>query len=306
MGPVTAHPLTHSWKIAASAELEMLSSDCGQNRMKKGECLVGERPHKERADIILVRRGLAPSQQKAQALIMAGLIVCGGQKIAKPGQLIETNQELTCVERIPYVSRGGLKLAGALDAFKISVKGKIAADLGTSTGGFTDCLLQRGVKKVYAVDVDTRQMNCHLRQDSRVIPIEKNARYLTRDDFEEQLNIVTLDLSFISVLKVLPALADFLGRGKLLALIKPQFEVGRGQVGKKGIVRDPALHGEVLAKVIGEASNLGFKLRGLTRSSIRGQKGNREFFVYWALSQDSLSESEVENMIKREVWDEKN
>jgi len=284
----------------------MQASDCKQNIMKKGGCPLGERSPKERADIVVVSRGLAPSRQKAQALIMAGLIVCRGQKITKPGQLIGIDQELSCLERIPYVSRGGMKLAGALDAFKISVKEKIAADLGASTGGFTDCLLQRGAKKVYAVDVDTRQMDWRLRQDPRVILIEKNARYLTRDDFEEQLDIVTLDLSFISVLKVLPALADFLGKGKLLALIKPQFEVGKGQVGKKGIVRDPALHEEVLARISEESDKIGFKLRGLTRSSIRGQKGNREFFVYWSRGRDSLSTSEIENMIKREVWDEKN
>jgi 23S rRNA (cytidine1920-2'-O)/16S rRNA (cytidine1409-2'-O)-methyltransferase len=274
--------------------------------MKKGGCPLGEHSPKERADVVVVSRGLAPSRQKAQALIMAGLIVCRGQKITKPGQLIGIDQELSCLERIPYVSRGGMKLAGALDAFKISVKEKIAADLGASTGGFTDCLLQRGAKKVYAVDVDTRQMDCRLRQDARVILIEKNARYLTRDDFGEQLDIVTLDLSFISVLKVLPALADFLGKGKLLALIKPQFEVGKGQVGKKGIVRDPALHEEVLARISEQSDKIGFKLRGLTRSSIRGQKGNREFFVYWSRGRDSLSKSEIENMVKREVWDEKN
>jgi 23S rRNA (cytidine1920-2'-O)/16S rRNA (cytidine1409-2'-O)-methyltransferase len=285
----------------ALTKLGILSSDLDQKKMKRGE-----RPRRERADLVIVSQGLASSWQKAQALIMAGLIVCGGQKIAKPGQLIEIDQELSCLGKILYVSRGGLKLAGALDAFKISVKEKIAADLGASTGGFTDCLLQRGAKKVYAVDVDTRQLDCRLRQDPRVILIEKNARYLARDDFEEQLNIVTLDLSFISVLKVLPALADFLGRGKLLALIKPQFEVGRGEVGKKGIVRDPALHEEVLARVIEESGKIGFKLRGLTRSSIRGQKGNREFFVYCSLGQDSLSKSEIENMIKWEVWDEKN
>jgi len=284
----------------------MQASDCKQNIMKKGGCPLGEHSPKERADVVVVSRGLAPSRQKAQALIMAGLIVCRGQKITKPGQLIGIDQELSCLERIPYVSRGGMKLAGALDAFKISVKEKIAADLGASTGGFTDCLLQRGAKKVYAVDVDTRQMDCRLRQDARVILIEKNARYLTRDDFGEQLDIVTLDLSFISVLKVLPALADFLGKGKLLALIKPQFEVGKGQVGKKGIVRDPALHEEVLARISEQSDKIGFKLRGLTRSSIRGQKGNREFFVYWSRGRDSLSKSEIENMVKREVWDEKN
>jgi len=261
---------------------------------------------KERADKIVVSRGLAEDCQKAQALIMAGLVYAEGQRIEKPGQRIGSDQEIFLKEKMPYVSRGGVKLAEALDAFNISARGKVAADLGASTGGFTDCLFQRGVRKVYAVDVDIRQIDWRLRKDSRLILIEKNARYLKMEDFDEELDIVTTDLSFISVLKVLPAIREFLGKGKLLSLLKPQFEVGKHQVGKKGIVRDPLLHEEVLDKIIREAHKIGFRLEGLTRSSIPGLKGNREFFTCWSLGGKSLSMKETQRLIKEVVWDEKN
>ena len=260
---------------------------------------------KERADKIIVSRGLAETCQKAQALIMAGLVFSEGQRIEKPGQRISKNQTIFLKEKIPYVSRGGLKLVEALDNFDISVKGKIAADLGTSTGGFTDCLLKQGVKKVYAVDVDIRQIDCHLREDNRVILLEKNARYLKREDFEDGLDIVTTDLSFISIIKVLPAIKEFLGRGQLISLLKPQFEVEKHQVGKKGIVRNPILHEEVLDRIIKEAHKIGFKLQDLTKSSIRGLKGNREFFVFWSLGGKSLSAGDTQRLIKEAVWNEK-
>ncbi|MCK4759176.1 MAG: TlyA family RNA methyltransferase, partial [Candidatus Aminicenantes bacterium] len=160
---------------------------------------------KERADKVLSSRGLAESRQKAQALIMAGLVYSGEQRIEKPGQMIAVDMELSLKERLPYVSRGGLKLQEALEAFEIPVQDKIAADLGASTGGFTDCLLQKGAKMVYAVDVDTSQIDWRLREDPRVVCIEKNARYLSKGDFADIPEIVTTDLSFISVLKVLPA-----------------------------------------------------------------------------------------------------
>jgi len=260
---------------------------------------------KERADKIIFSRGLAESRQQAQALIMAGLVFSEGQRIEKPGQRIDNDQEILVKEKMPYVSRGGLKLAEALDVFNIPVKGKTAADLGASTGGFTDCLLQRGVSRVYAVDVDIRQIDRRLREDSRVILIEKNARYLKKDDFGEELDIVTLDLSFISVLKVVAAVKEFLGQGKLLSLLKPQFEVGKGQVGRKGIVRDPHLHQEVLDKILGEALKIGFKVQNLMRSSTHGLKGNREFFVLWSLGGKSIPPGEVQRLIKEAVWNEK-
>ncbi len=261
---------------------------------------------KERADKVLSSRGLAESRQKAQALIMAGLVYSGEQRIEKPGQMIAVDMELSLKERLPYVSRGGLKLQEALEAFEIPVQDKIAADLGASTGGFTDCLLQKGAKMVYAVDVDTSQIDWRLREDPRVVCIEKNARYLSKGDFADIPEIVTTDLSFISVLKVLPAVQEFLGSGQLLSLLKPQFEAGKGQVGKKGIVRDPAIHEEVLTKTIADARRMGFVPRGLIKSSVRGQKGNREFFVFWSLTEDALSKVEVQRLIKEAVWNEKN
>ncbi|MGD8536475.1 MAG: TlyA family RNA methyltransferase [Candidatus Aminicenantes bacterium] len=261
---------------------------------------------KERADKVLASRGLAESRQKAQALIMAGLVFSGEQRIEKPGQMIATDQELFLKEQIPYVGRGGLKLEEALVAFGITVQDKVAVDLGASTGGFTDCLLQKGAKMVYAVDVDTSQIDWRLREDSRVVCIEKNARYLKKDDFAHTPDIVTADLSFISVLKVLPAVKEFLGDGLFLSLIKPQFEAGKGQVGKKGIVRDPAIHEVVLSQTTDEALKLGFMTRGLIKSSVRGQKGNREFFVHWSLTGEPLTSDEVQRLIKEAVGNEKN
>lgn len=261
---------------------------------------------KERIDRILVNRGFVESEQKAQALIMAGSVYSDDQRIEKPGQLIETSKKIFIKEGPPFVSRGGLKLEEALIKLKISVREKVAADLGVSTGGFTDCLLQGGIKTVYAVDVDTRQIDWHLRKNSRVKLIEKNARYLKRDDFPEKLDLITIDLSFISVLKVLPAVREFLEKGQLLCLIKPQFEVGRGQVGKKGIVRDPVLHEEVLIQVITQAKRLGFKANKIVSLSTKGQKGNREFFVLWTLDSQSKSDAQVKRLIKEAVYEEKN
>jgi 23S rRNA (cytidine1920-2'-O)/16S rRNA (cytidine1409-2'-O)-methyltransferase len=260
---------------------------------------------KERADKLLLVRHLAESRQKAQALIMAGLVYAGGRRVGKAGQMIGVDEEVLLREEIPYVSRGGLKLEEALDAFSIPVAGMVAADLGSSTGGFTDCLLQRGARLVYAVDVSVSQLDWHLRNDPRVILIEKNARHLRSEDFPEKPNMVTLDLSFISVLKVLPAIREFLGKGILLSLLKPQFEVGKGQVGKKGIVRDPVLHEAVLNQVLGEAQRLGFGLRGLIRCSVRGQRGNREFFAYWSLGEDYLPQERVGELVREVVRESK-
>ena len=256
---------------------------------------------KERADRILFSRGLAESREKAQALIMAGLVFSEGQRIEKPGQRISVDKDIFIKEKLPFVSRGGLKLEEALRAFQVSVRDKVAADLGVSTGGFTDCLLKKGAKKVYAVDVDTRQIDWHLREDPRIILIERNARYLKEKDFPENIDIVTTDLSFISILKILPAVKDFLGAGSLLSLLKPQFEVGRDQVGKKGVVRNPVLHEKVLNRIIEEADKMGFRFRNLIRSAIRGQKGNREFFIFWSLEEESLRKTDVQRLIKEAV-----
>jgi 23S rRNA (cytidine1920-2'-O)/16S rRNA (cytidine1409-2'-O)-methyltransferase len=204
---------------------------------------------------------------------------------------------------MPYVSRGGLKLKEALEFFALAPEGKVAADLGCSTGGFTDCLLKEGVKKVYAVDVDTKQIDVKLREDPRVTLIEKNARYLEREDFPRPLDIVTVDLSFISVLKVLPAIKNILVNGELMVLVKPQFEAGKGQVGKGGIVRDPHIHIQVLERILEQAGKMGFFTQGIKKTSIRGQKGNREFFIHWSLSKEPVSEKQVQKFIKEAVWD---
>jgi len=259
---------------------------------------------KARADKAMVDRGLVESRQKAQALIMAGRVFSCGERIEKPGQIVNREQEILIKEKMPFVSRGGLKLSEALDKLGISAGGKTAADLGSSTGGFTDCLLQKGARKVYAVDVDIRQLDWRLREDPRVVLIEKNARYLDRDDITEPLDIITADLSFISVLKILPAVKNVIGSGFLVALIKPQFEAGKGQVGKKGVVRDRSLHERVLVKTIEEAQNLGFNAIGLTRSPIRGQKGNREFFLLWSTKRPALMPVRMKTLIKEAVWNE--
>ncbi len=258
---------------------------------------------RERADKAVLDRGLAESRQKAQALIMAGLVFAEGRRVEKPGELLDPEARLAVNEGSPYVSRGGLKLAEALDAFGLPVEGKIAADLGSSTGGFTDCLLQRGVRLVYAIDVSVSQLDWRLRRDPRVVVLEKNARYLQAGDFPEQPTIVTMDLSFISVLKILPALGEIVGGGDVLCLLKPQFEVGKGRVGRKGIVRDPALHEEVLKKLLAEARAMGFGVLGLYGCSVRGQRGNREFFVHWALNKPPLPPERVRDLINEVVYE---
>lgn len=257
----------------------------------------GKLPARKRADLLLVERGLAESRQKAQALVMAGLVDMGVTRVDKPGQLVPIDMPLTVRATLPFVSRG-LKLAEALDAFGLSVEGRIAADLGASTGGFTDCLLQRGARRVYAVDVDTRQIDQRLRRDVRVVLIEKNARYLEPGDFPEKPEVVAADLSFISVLKVLPALKPILGRATLLVLLKPQFEAGRAEVGKRGIVRDPAVHARVLEKVLSEARGLGFGLRGLMKCATRGQKGNQEFVAWWSAGGPGLDPEGTAQLIR--------
>jgi 23S rRNA (cytidine1920-2'-O)/16S rRNA (cytidine1409-2'-O)-methyltransferase len=237
---------------------------------------------------------------------MAGLVLSGGRRVEKPGEMIDPEAPLTVLKPIPYVSRGGLKLEEALDAFAVDCRGAVAADLGSSTGGFTDCLLQRGARIVYAVDVSISQLDWRLRRDERVIAVEKNARYLRKADFPETPGIVTMDVSFISVLKVLPAIRSFLGDGLLLSLLKPQFEAGKGQVGKKGILRDPAGHEAVLSRVLFEAGQLGFGVRGLLRSSVRGQKGNQEFFVLWTLGGEVRPAEKIRRLVREVVYGEKN
>ena len=259
---------------------------------------------RERADKLLVARGLVPSREKAQALIMAGLALSGGRTVPKPGSLLEHDADLALKETLPFVSRGGLKLAEALDRFAVDVAGKTVVDVGASTGGFTDCLLQRGARKVFAVDVDTAQLDWKLRGDPRVTLVEMNARHLEPCDIPEHADVITVDVSFISLLKVLPALKAIASEGPLLALVKPQFEAGRREVGKKGIVRDPAVHENVLRRVVAGAGEAGFRLRGLIRCSTRGQKGNVEFFGYWTRSEAEARRDSDEIRIKEAVKNE--
>lgn len=236
----------------------------------------------ERLDRLLVDRGLAPSRERAQALILAAKVLVNGHRITKAGKLIPRDSLISLTgEDHPYVSRGGLKLERALDAFHVSVQGRVALDVGASTGGFTDCLLQRGALRVYAVDVGYGQLAWKLRQDPRVVVIERqNIRSISSDLIPEGIELVAVDASFISLRLVLPAVLPLLvDEAILVALIKPQFEAGRAQVGKGGVVRDPAIHNEVCRSIVEFAESLGFGVMGVTPSPILGSKGNREFLL---------------------------
>ena len=237
---------------------------------------------KERADRLLVDRGLVSSRERARALIMAGEVVIGDHKVDKPGQLVDVSLEIRIKEDIPFVSRGGLKLQKALDHFAIDVTGLVAIDVGASTGGFTDCLLQRGAARVFAVDVGYGQLAWKLRQDDRVISLEKtNIRYLEPEQLTELPDIAVIDASFISLDKVLPNTVRLVKpRGSVVALIKPQFEVGRGEVGKGGVVRDPEKHTAVIESVCALAESMHLEVLGVTESPITGPKGNREFLLF--------------------------
>jgi 23S rRNA (cytidine1920-2'-O)/16S rRNA (cytidine1409-2'-O)-methyltransferase len=235
---------------------------------------------KIRLDHLLVQRGLADSGSQAQALILAGQVFVNGQPAPKPGSRVLTDVQVTVHRRLPYVSRGGLKLAAALDAFGVSVRGAICADVGASTGGFTDCLLQYGAARVYAIDVGYGQLAWNLRQDERVVVMERtNARYL--ESLPEPVGILTLDVSFISLKLLFPSVVGWLAPdADVIPLVKPQFEAERGQVGKKGVVRDPAVHGQVLERVAGYAEAHGLGTRGLIRSPLTGPAGNVEFLMH--------------------------
>jgi 23S rRNA (cytidine1920-2'-O)/16S rRNA (cytidine1409-2'-O)-methyltransferase len=237
---------------------------------------------RQRLDRLLAERGLAPSRQRAAALIIEGKVRVDGQRARKAGQTVAPDARVEVLEEHElYVSRGGIKLAGALDFFCLSVAGLVAMDVGASTGGFTDCLLQRGVRRVYAVDVGYGQLAWKLRQDPRVVAIERtNVRYLTREEVPEPVDLATIDTSFISLTKVIPRVVEFLKEGgRLLALIKPQFEVGRGLVGKGGVVREPGLHQAVVSKLERFCRDQGLAVEGVTESPLLGPKGNREFFL---------------------------
>jgi 23S rRNA (cytidine1920-2'-O)/16S rRNA (cytidine1409-2'-O)-methyltransferase len=237
---------------------------------------------KSRIDVLIVERGLAPSRERAQALIMAGHVQVEGQRIDKPGTRIAADARIEISgPTLRYASRGGLKLEGALEDFGVAPEGKICLDAGSSTGGFTDCLLQHGARKVYAVDVTVDQLDWKLQQDARVVRIERNARHLKAEDIADPVALVTADLSFISVAKVLSALLIVAAPGAdLLILIKPQFELEKREIGKGGIVRDPALHGKAVQGVIEAAMRLGLEVVGVKPSKLAGAEGNQEFFLH--------------------------
>jgi len=237
---------------------------------------------KTRLDRLLVERGFADSRQKAQALILAGQVLVGDQKVEKCGAAVSCNAPVRLLgEPSKYVSRGGLKLEGALAHFQIDVTGRVCLDVGASTGGFTDCLLQHGASAVIAVDVGTNQLDWKLRQDPRVASLEKtNARYLTFEQVKTLVDFVSVDVSFISSTLILPALTPMLkNEAEALVLVKPQFEVGRDQVGKGGIVRDTRLHREAITKVSHKLLAVGFSDLGFVESDLSGASGNREYFL---------------------------
>lgn len=238
---------------------------------------------KMRLDLLLVERGLEESRQRAQAVIMSGVVYVDGRKADKPGMAVPAAAAVEVRgDKLPYVSRGGLKLEKAMKAFPIHLEGIVCADIGASTGGFTDCMLQNGAAKVYAVDVGRGQLAWKLRSDPRVVCLERtNARYLSREQVPEELAFASVDVSFISLKLILPPLAALLAEGgQVVSLVKPQFEAGREKVGKKGVVRDPAVHLEVLERYLDHAGEAGLTVRGLTYSPIRGPEGNIEYLGF--------------------------
>jgi len=236
-----------------------------------------------RLDVLLVERGLMESRQKAQTTIMSGLVFVKGQRVDKPGTAVDNEAEIEIRGNIlKYVSRGGLKLEKAMATFPVALEGAVCADIGASTGGFTDCMLQNGASKVYAVDVGYGQLAWKLREDPRVVCMERtNARYLTHEQVPDELDFASVDVSFISLKLILPALCGLLKDGGHVAcLVKPQFEAGKEKVGKKGVVRDPAVHLEVLENFLNHAKESGFTVLGITYSPIRGPEGNIEYLGY--------------------------
>jgi 23S rRNA (cytidine1920-2'-O)/16S rRNA (cytidine1409-2'-O)-methyltransferase len=254
-----------------------------------------------RIDRLLVERGMTDSREKALRLILAGDVFVDGERVDKAGALVAGDAEVELVDRSRYVSRGGEKLAHALDYFNVPVSDRICIDIGASTGGFTDCLLQRGATRVYAVDVGTGQLDPRLRKDARVVVMEKtNARALDPRIFPEQPSLAVIDVAFISLEKILPATFGVLQtRAEIIMLIKPQFEVGRDHVGKGGVVRDPALHRSVVARLARYCVLRGWHVLGVSASPLRGPKGNREFFLH--TSSQGRTAANIENLINRTV-----
>ena len=238
---------------------------------------------KERLDRLLVEKGIVKGREKARALTMRGKVIVEGRLTDKPGTQVSVEAQIQLQNReTSYVSRGGEKLEGALRAFEINPRGMVVMDVGASTGGFTDCVLQKGAQKVYAIDVGYGQLAWKLQKDPRVVNLERrNIRYLLREEVHEETDLILIDTSFISIEKFLPHLLEFLKEGgSIVSLIKPQFEVGKGEVGKGGVVKDKALHQKVIDRISTFSRGLGLKVLGVTESLLAGPKGNREFFIY--------------------------
>ena len=254
-----------------------------------------------RLDKLLVEKALLPTREKATRSILAGDILVDGRRVDKAGALVEPTAEIEVRGRSPYVSRGGEKLVHALEEFEVNTRGRICIDVGASTGGFTDCLLQRGASRVYAVDVGTGQLDDKLRRDNRVVVMEHtNARGLDPRIFGDKPSLAVVDVAFISLEKVLPAVFGVLERhGETIALVKPQFEAGREAVGKGGVVREPSTHRAVIAKLARYAILRGWHVLGVTASPLRGPKGNREFFLH--LSTRGRTASDLESRIDQTV-----
>ena len=251
-----------------------------------------EKQKKQRLDVLLVEKGLAPSREKAKAIIMAGIVYVDGNKEDKAGTTFPENAVIEVKGKtLPYVSRGGLKLEKAMQKFPITLSGKVCMDVGSSTGGFTDCMLQNGATKVYAIDVGHGQLAWKLRNDERVVCMEKtNIRYVTPDDIEDRIEFASIDVSFISLTKVLPPVKELLtDDGEIVCLIKPQFEAGREKVGKKGVVRDQKVHVEVVEMIVDFARQIGFKTLDLSYSPIKGPEGNIEYLLY--ITKDQTKEN---------------
>ena len=257
---------------------------------------------KKRLDVLLVERGFAQTRAKAQAVIMSGLVYVSGQKADKPGISYEETVNIEVRSGgCPYVSRGGLKLEKALRDFGVDPTGYVCSDSGASTGGFTDCLLQQGAKKVFAIDVGYGQLDWKIRSDPRVVVMERtNVRYVTPEQLGEPLDLSVVDVSFISLRIVLPVIKTFLKPdcGQVLCLIKPQFEAGKEKVGKKGVVRDPAIHKEVLDDFVQLTEEIGFTILGLTFSPVKGPEGNIEFLAHLTLSDQPGIPVDTEQVVR--------
>ncbi len=267
---------------------------------------MAEKVEKERLDVLLVQQNLAASRELAKAYIMAGNVYVDGMKEDKAGTKVPVTAQIEVKgSQMKYVSRGGYKLEKAIDAFGISLDGKICLDIGASTGGFTDCMLQNGASKVYAIDVGYGQFAWKLRNDERVVCLEKtNVRYVTHEQVPDEGDFASIDVSFISLTKVLPAVLGVLGEaGQLVCLIKPQFEAGREKVGKKGVVRDIAVHREVIERIAAYVREQKLGILGLSFSPIKGPEGNIEYLIYLDKQQEGMTEEEMQKKIDEVVKD---